>query len=153
MNIKISNEKINQIIRESINNLFDFDESIPSRTFGGGNVDNFTPYSKEERERNFSGLGRMGNPTYDAFKAWREEGLRRGIPSVELGWAAYQKAIGKWTMVDWEQVRVDAAINVMNAILSSSIMIFIFQFVFKKQIADIAVNYADKLVEELKKHG
>ena len=56
-------------------------------------------------------------------------------------------------MVDWEQVRVDAAINVMNAILSSSIMIFIFQFVFKKQIADIAVNYADKLVEELKKHG
>ena len=56
-------------------------------------------------------------------------------------------------MVDWEQVRVDAAINVMNAILSSSIMMFIFQFVFKKQIADIAVNYADKLVEELKKRG
>ena len=56
-------------------------------------------------------------------------------------------------MVDWEQVRVDAAINVMNAILSSSIMMFIFQFVFKKQIADIAVNYADKLVEELKKNS
>jgi len=55
--------------------------------------------------------------------------------------------------IDWEQVRVDAAINVMNAILSSSIMVFIFQFVFKKQIADIAVNYADKLVEELKKKG
>ena len=56
-------------------------------------------------------------------------------------------------MVDWEQVRVDAAINVMNAILSSSIMMFIFQFVFKKQITDIAVNYADKLVEELKKNS
>jgi len=54
-------------------------------------------------------------------------------------------------MVDWGQVRVDAAINVMNAILSSSIMVFLFQFVFKKQISDIAVSYADKLVEELKK--
>ena len=30
-------------------------------------------------------------------------------------------------------------------------MVFIFQFVFKKQIVDIAVSYADKLVEELKK--
>jgi len=53
--------------------------------------------------------------------------------------------------INWEQVRVDAAINVMNAILSSSIMVFLFQFVFKKQISDIAVSYADKLVEELKK--
>ena len=55
--------------------------------------------------------------------------------------------------INWEQVRVDAAINVMNAILSSSIMVFLFQFVFKKQISDIAVSYADKLVEELKKNG
>ena len=53
--------------------------------------------------------------------------------------------------INWEQVGIDAAINVMNAILSSSIMVFILQFVFKKQIADIAVGYADKLVEELKK--
>lgn len=53
--------------------------------------------------------------------------------------------------INWEQVRIDAAINVMNSILSSSIMSFIFQFIFKKQISDIAVNYADKLVEELKK--
>ena len=49
-------------------------------------------------------------------------------------------------------MRIDAAINVMNAILSSSIMVFIFQFVFKKQIADIAVSYANKLVEKLKKN-
>ena len=54
-------------------------------------------------------------------------------------------------MVDWEQVRINAAMNVMNAILSSSIMMFVFQFIFKKEIADIAVKYADKLVEELKK--
>lgn len=53
--------------------------------------------------------------------------------------------------INWEQVRVDAAINIMNAILSSSIMVFIFQFIFKKQLSDIAVEYADKLIEELKK--
>ena len=55
--------------------------------------------------------------------------------------------------VNWEEVRINAAINIMNAILSSSIMVFIFQFVFKRQVADIAVEYADKLVEELKKKG
>ena len=53
--------------------------------------------------------------------------------------------------INWQQVRIDASINIMNAILSSSIMMFIFQFIFKKEIADIAVKYADKLVEELKK--
>lgn len=53
--------------------------------------------------------------------------------------------------INWEQVRVDASMNIMNAILSSSVMMFIFQFIFKKEVADIAVNYADKLVEELKK--
>lgn len=54
--------------------------------------------------------------------------------------------------VNWNQVKIDTAINVMNAILSSSIMVFIFQFVFKKQIADIAVSYANKLVEKLNKN-
>lgn len=53
--------------------------------------------------------------------------------------------------INWEQVRVDVSISIMNAILSSSIMVFIFQFLFKKQISDIAVEYADKLVEELKR--
>lgn len=59
--------------------------------------------------------------------------------------------MAKNSNINWEQVRIDASINVMNAILSSSIMVFIVQFIFKKQIADIAVGYADKLVEELKK--
>lgn len=54
--------------------------------------------------------------------------------------------------INWKQVRIDASINIMNAILSSSIMVFIFQFVFKKQLSDIAVSYADKLIEELKKN-
>jgi hypothetical protein len=53
--------------------------------------------------------------------------------------------------VNWEQVRIDASINIMNAILSSSIMVFLLQFIFKKQISDVAVSYADKLIEELKK--
>lgn len=57
------------------------------------------------------------------------------------------------SIVNWEQVRIDASINIMNAILSSSIMVFILQFIFKKQLSDIAVGYADKLVEELKKKG
>jgi hypothetical protein len=55
--------------------------------------------------------------------------------------------------VNWEQVRIDASINIMNAILSSSIMVFLLQFIFKKQISDVAVKYADKLVEELKKNN
>ena len=53
--------------------------------------------------------------------------------------------------INWQQVRIDASINIMNAILSNSIMVFIFQFIFKRQISDIAVSYADKLIEELKK--
>lgn len=53
--------------------------------------------------------------------------------------------------INWEQVRVNASINIMNAILSSSIMTFVLQFIFKRQLADLAVSYADKLIEELKK--
>ena len=55
------------------------------------------------------------------------------------------------TDINWQQVRIDASINIMNAILSSSIMMFIFQYIFKREISDIAVSYADKLIEELNK--
>ena len=55
------------------------------------------------------------------------------------------------TEINWQQVRIDASINIMNAILSSSIMVLIFQYIFKREIADIAVSYPDKLIEELKK--
>lgn len=55
-------------------------------------------------------------------------------------------------MIDYEEVRVNAAINAMKALLSSSFMIFIFEFVFRKQLADIAVKYADQLVMELQKN-
>lgn len=53
--------------------------------------------------------------------------------------------------IDWEQVRIDAAINAMNSILTGSLRLLLFQFIFKKEVAEIAVKYADKLVEELKK--
>jgi hypothetical protein len=53
--------------------------------------------------------------------------------------------------INWQQVRIDASINIMNARLSSSILLFIFQYIFKREISDIAVSYADKLIEELKK--
>ena len=53
--------------------------------------------------------------------------------------------------INWQQVRIDAAVNIMNAILSSSIMVFVVTFIFRKQVSDLAVAYADKLVEELKK--
>ena len=87
---KISEDRIKQIIKESIDDVIEFGDSKPTRNFVGGNVSNFTPYSKEEREQNFKGLGRMGNPSYEAFKAWREEGLKRGIPSIELSWEKYK---------------------------------------------------------------
>lgn len=56
-------------------------------------------------------------------------------------------------MVDYEQVRADASINALNGLLSSSILVFIFEFIFKKQLVNVAVQYADKLVEQLKKEN
>jgi len=91
----MTQDRFNQIIRESIEDVLEFGDSKPLGGFNGGNVGSFTPYSKEERERNFSGIGRAGNPSYDKFKAWREDGLRRGIPSRELGWSAYQREMNK----------------------------------------------------------
>lgn len=55
--------------------------------------------------------------------------------------------------INWKQVRIDASINIMNAILSSTFTTFIIEFVFRKQISDLAVWYADKLVEELQKEN
>ena len=89
--MKLSENRIKQIIKETIDDVIEFGDSKPIRSFNGGNVDSFTPYSDEERKRNFSGIGRMGNPTYEAFKQWREEGLRRGIPSIQLSWNNYIK--------------------------------------------------------------
>jgi len=53
--------------------------------------------------------------------------------------------------INWDQVRIDASISIMNSILSNSIFVFILEYVFRKQISSIAVKYADKLIDELKK--
>ena len=50
----------------------------------------------------------------------------------------------------WNDLRNSAAINALNAILSSSLMTFIIEFIFKKDVAKIAVDYADELIKELK---
>ena len=54
-------------------------------------------------------------------------------------------------MLNYEEIRVNAAMSVMNAILSSSLMFLIVQFIMKKEIADVCIKYADALIEELKK--
>ena len=54
-------------------------------------------------------------------------------------------------MVDYEKIRANAAISALNGLLSSSIIVFVLEFLFRKQVVDIAVGYADKLVAELKK--
>ena len=93
--LNITEERLGEIIRESISEMIDFVDldapQKPSRSFVGGNVSSFTPYSKEEAEANRKAIGRVGNPSYDKFKAWREEGLRRGIPSRELSWNRYMQ--------------------------------------------------------------
>ena len=76
--MRISEQRISQIIRETIN----------EQMFG--NVDHFTPYSKEEAEQNKKAIGHVGNPSYDKFKAWRDEQLANGVPSRECGFNAYK---------------------------------------------------------------
>lgn len=52
-------------------------------------------------------------------------------------------------MVDYEEIRANAAISALNGLLSSSIIVFVLEFLFRKQVVDIAVGYADKLVAEV----
>jgi hypothetical protein len=54
-------------------------------------------------------------------------------------------------MADYGEIRANAAISALNGLLSSSIIVFVLEFLFRKQVVDIAVGYADKLVAELKK--
>lgn len=73
---------LNQIIRESINEVL------------LGKDDSFTPYTSKEREQNFSALTKMNNPSYDVFKKWRTQELKKGRKSSELSWNAFIKEVG-----------------------------------------------------------
>lgn len=67
-------------------------ESINEVILGQG--DSFTPYTKQDRERNFQGLRQMRNPSYDAFKEWKNNELKKGRKSSELSWNTYLKEKG-----------------------------------------------------------
>lgn len=67
-------------------------ESINEIILGQGN--SFTPYTQQDRERNFQGLRQMRNPAYDEFKAWRNTELKKGRNSVELSWNTFLKEKG-----------------------------------------------------------
>ena len=67
-------------------------ESINEVILGQG--DSFTPYTQQDRERNFQGLRQMRNPSYDAFKAWKNSELKKGRNSVDLSWNTYLKEKG-----------------------------------------------------------
>lgn len=67
-------------------------ESINEVILGQG--DSFTPYTQQDRERNFQGLTQMKNTAYDAFKAWRNTELKKGRKSAELSWNTYLKEKG-----------------------------------------------------------
>ena len=54
-------------------------------------------------------------------------------------------------MVDYEQVRINAAVNALNGLLTSSFKIFVLELIFRKEIAKVAVQYADSLVAELQR--
>lgn len=72
-------QKLKRLIKETINEVI------------LGNGESFTPYTPQERERNFQGLTQMGNPSYDAFMKWKRRELEKGRPNKELGWATYLK--------------------------------------------------------------
>lgn len=78
----ITEKKLTEIIREAINEVL------------LGPDDRFTPYTAKEREQNFKGLGRMGNPSYNAFKKWREQELRKGRKPIELSWERFLQEVG-----------------------------------------------------------
>lgn len=67
-------------------------EAISEVLLGQG--ESFTPYTQQERERNFQGLTQMRNTAYDAFKEWRNAELKKGRKPIELSWNTYLKEKG-----------------------------------------------------------
>ena len=78
--IRLNEDILRRIIRESLQEI----------VLGPG--DSFTPYSEEDRARNFSALYRGvkdANNDYYKFIKWRNMGLSKGMPSKELSYANY----------------------------------------------------------------
>lgn len=53
--------------------------------------------------------------------------------------------------IDWKQVRINAAISVLNALLETTKHSVMGELAIKDLFAEVAVGYADKLVYELKR--
>ena len=57
-----------------------------------------------------------------------------------------------WDNTDWKQVRINAAISALNALLETTKHSVTEEPIINKIYARIAVGYADALIEELKKN-
>lgn len=77
--ININEDRIRKIVREKIEEVM---------------VKNFTPYTEKEAEQNRKAIYHPSNPSWDAFKKWRDEKLANGVPSREASYNNYRKEIG-----------------------------------------------------------
>lgn len=87
---------INEIVRETINKY------LKENLIKEIEVTKFTPYSNQEAEMNrMAALGQgennrslaERNPSYGAFKAWRDEQIANGVPSIEASFENYRNMI------------------------------------------------------------
>ena len=53
-------------------------------------------------------------------------------------------------MIDWEQVRVNASISILNSLLETTPHSIIEEGVIKDVYADVAIAYADALIKKLR---
>jgi hypothetical protein len=91
--MKINEKRLSQIIREAIDDVIEFGETKPTPSnMGGGSVGE--PYDERQTAINRAAIGNVGNPSWNAFEKWREEGLRMGRPSKELNFANFKKEGG-----------------------------------------------------------
>lgn len=93
--MEINEKKLSQIIRETIDDIIEFGETKPMPSnMGGGTKGGFTPYTAKQAVINRAAIGNVGNPSWNAYEKWREEGLRMGRPSKELNFTNFKKEGG-----------------------------------------------------------
>lgn len=103
----MTEKRIKEIIRECINEITD-NANGDGIKFNPNQFSSLTqrikelypngtgvihPYTEKEREENFRGLFRGGNPAYAKYKKWAEEREKEGVPPRGRSWAAYEEAM------------------------------------------------------------
>lgn len=58
-----------------------------------GNNTEFTPYTPQDRERNFKGITHGSNPSYENFMKWKKQEMEKGRNKNELSWDVYMKEV------------------------------------------------------------